>query len=86
MHPYDIMLIVSIACMIGFTTVIYVENDLILAFGYLGASAAGNGLGGYLGVHLLPIQDQFAIIFGAFGGGVLLCFAVWLARRRWPGP
>ncbi|MFT7595448.1 MAG: hypothetical protein ACI8R4_002776 [Paracoccaceae bacterium] len=80
------MLIVSIACVIGFTAIIYVDNDLTLALGYLGASVVGTVLGGFAGLYLIPVQDQFAIIFGAFGGGVVLCIAVRLARRHWPGP
>ncbi|MFT4960397.1 MAG: hypothetical protein ACI92Z_001480 [Paracoccaceae bacterium] len=68
MHAYDIMLIVSIACVVGFIGVIYVDDDLALAFWYV------------------PIHDQFAVVFGAFGGGVLLAVLTRMARWQWPRP
>ena len=49
MHPYDIYLIVSVACVIGFTAVIHVEHDLRLALGHVAAAALGCPLGGWLG-------------------------------------
>lgn len=84
MHPYDIMLIISIACMVGFVGVIYVEDDLILALGYILAAVVGTFSGAYLAFWFVPIQDQFAIIFGAIGGGVALAIMIRVARYKWP--
>lgn len=84
MHAYDIMLIVSIACVVGFVAVIYVEDDLILALGYVAAAIVGTFSGAYLAFWFVPIHDQFAIIFGAFFGGVLLAILTKIARRKWP--
>lgn len=84
MHAYDIMLIVSIACVIGFVAVIYVENDLVLALGYVVAAVIGTFSGAYLAFWFVPIHDQFAVIFGAFGGGLILAILTRVARSKWP--
>ncbi|MCA0871918.1 hypothetical protein LCL97_13850 [Seohaeicola saemankumensis] len=72
MHPYDIFLIVSVACVIGFTGVIYVENDLKLALGFVASAVIGCPLGAWAFWRFVPIQDQFAVIAGAFVGGLVL--------------
>ena len=84
MHAYDIMLIVSIACVVGFIGVIYVENDLPLALGYVVAAVVGTFTGAYLAFWYVPIHDQFAVIFGAFTGGVTLAVLARVTRSKWP--
>jgi hypothetical protein len=84
MHPYDVMIIVSVTCMVGFIAIIYVDDDLPLALGYIGSSIVGCALGGYLGFWYLPIQPQFGLIAGAFWGGITLILCAKVIRRRWP--
>ena len=85
MHAYDILLIVSVACVIGFTAVIYVDDDLPLALGYVAAAIVGPPVGGWLFYTFLPVQQQFALILGAFLGGLLLAFAArWVRHSVFP--
>ena len=81
MHPYDIMIIISIACVVGFTGVIYVDKDLKLALLLIAAAAIGCPLGAWVFWRFVPIHDQFAVIFGGFAGGTILSlYAHWLRR------
>ena len=81
MHPYDIMIIVSIACCVGITPAIYVKKDLFLAVGYLVASTAGAFSGSYLALWYFPQTDKFGIIFGGLLSAISLV-AVWHWIRK----
>ena len=83
MYAYDAMVLVSIICVIGFTAVIYVDDDLPLALALVAASVVGTVAGGMLGYALLPFQAQFAMIFSAFGGGIAATLLARHARRAW---
>jgi membrane protein YqaA with SNARE-associated domain len=83
MYAYDVMVLVSIVCVVGFTAVIYVDDDLPLALGLVAVSIVGTVAGGVLGYWLLPFQKQFAMIFSAFGGGIALVLLMHHARRAW---
>ena len=82
MHPYDIMLLVSVSCMIGFAAMMASRESLRLYLAYIPASVIGTFAGGWAGFRFLPIHPQFALIFGALAGGVLL---VVLANRAMRG-
>ena len=85
MHPYDVILIISVACVIGFTGVIYVDDDLLLALGYLASAILGCPTGAWVFWRFVPIQDQFAVIFGAFSGGLSLAVLNYWLRNRSKG-
>ena len=83
MHPYDIMLVISIATAAIFTSLIYVRRDLVLAFGSIAAAIIGSFGGAFVALRWAPVHDQFAIMFGAIGGSALLIGVFWvLAGRR----
>lgn len=82
MHPYDIFLIISVACVIGFTGVIHVDRSLPLALGYVASAVVGCPLGAWLFWRFVPMQDQFAVIVGAFAGGLALSAVNWTLQRE----
>lgn len=82
MHPVDLFIIIGIACMVGFTPLIYVKHDLLLAIGYIVLSTAGAFAGAYVALWYFPQSDKPGIIFGGLAGSILPV-AVWhFVRRR----
>jgi len=72
MHPYDIMVIISIACCVGYSLAIYEERDPILVLGYFVASTAGAFAGSYFVVWAFPEFHKFGMIGGGLAGAALL--------------
>jgi len=70
-HPYDIILIVSIATAVGWTAAIYVKNSPLLVIGYIVSSAAGALLASVATDYLHEAQSKFPLIFSAFLGAVV---------------
>lgn len=83
MHPYDIMVVISIACCVGYSFAIYERKDPILVLGYFVASAAGAFAGGYVALWALPELRTIAIIGGAFVVAIVLTLAWRAGRRKW---
>ena len=81
MHPYDILIMISIACCVGFTPAIYVKKDFLLALGYFVASTAGAFSGSYLAFWYFPQSGKPGLIFGGFLVAVLLA-AIWHRARK----
>jgi len=81
MHPFDMLIVVSIACCVGFTPAIYVKNDLLLCAGYFVGSTVGAFSGSYLALWFFPQFDKPGILFGAFSGAVLLV-VIWHFAMR----
>ncbi|GHF41240.1 hypothetical protein [Seohaeicola zhoushanensis] len=83
MHAYDIMVLVSTACMVAFVSMMASRESLALYLAYVVAAVGGTFGGGWAGFHLLPIHPQFALIFGALVGGALCAMlAARLMRGR----
>lgn len=83
MHPYDMLIIISIACCAGFTPAIYVKKDFMLAAGYFVASTAGAFSGSYLALWYLPQYGKPGIIFGGMSVAGLLV-TLWHRARKSP--
>jgi uncharacterized membrane protein YfcA len=82
MHPFDTIIVISIACCVGFTPAIYVKKDLILAIGYFVGSTVGAFTGSYLALWYFPQSDKFGIIFGGIFVAVLLVASWHFARKH----
>ena len=82
MHPYDIMIVISIACCVGFTAAIYVRKDYVLSAGYFVGATLGAFSGSTLTFWLLPWLDKPGLLLGGFGGAVLLVGLWHFARRK----
>ena len=81
MHPVDIIIVISIACMVGFIPLIYVKHDLFLAIGYLVASTIGAFTGSHIALWYFSQSSKPGIIFGGIVGA-LLPVVVWHFIRR----
>jgi uncharacterized membrane protein YfcA len=81
MHYFDIIIMISIACCVGFTPAIYVKKDVVLAAGYFVASTAGAFSGSYLALSYFPQTDKPGIILGGLLGAILLV-VVWHWVRK----
>ena len=82
MHSFDIIIVISIACCVGYIPAIYVKKDLLLAIGYVVGSTAGAFAGSYLAFWWFPQSDKPGILFGGIFGAILLV-AVWhFVRKR----
>ncbi|MDH3743158.1 MAG: hypothetical protein OER56_16330 [Hyphomicrobiales bacterium] len=81
MHPYDILIVISIACCVGFTPAIYVKKDFLLALGYFVASTVGAFSGSYLAFWYFPQSDKPGLIFGGLLVAVLLV-SLWHRARK----
>ena len=81
MHQFDLIIIISIACCVGFTPAIYVKKDAVLAIGYFVASTAGALSGSYLALWYFPQADKPGIIIGALLGAILLV-VIWRWVRK----
>ena len=82
MHPFDLIILVSIACCAGFIPAIYVKKDVVLAVGYFVASTIGVFTGGYLALWYLPQSDKPGILFGGIFGAVLLVISWHITNRH----
>ena len=81
MHPFDIIIVISIACCVGFTAAIYVRRDYILSGGYFICSTAGAFAGSYLAQWQAPASGKPGLLLGGLGGSILLAVLWHLARR-----
>lgn len=81
MHPYDIMVVISIACCVGFSLAIYEDRDPVLVIGYFAGSTMGAFAGGYLALWGFPEYGKFGIIFGGLLGAVVLV-TLWRVMRK----
>lgn len=75
MHPSDIMVLIGAACMVAFVSMMASRESLRLYLAYIAAAILGTFAGGIAAQALLPIQPQFALIFGALAGGILCAVA-----------
>ena len=82
MHPFDKIIVISIACCIGFIPAIYVKKDLALAVGYFVGSTVGAISGSYLALWYFPHSDKPGLLFGGFFGAILLVISWHFARRH----
>jgi hypothetical protein len=76
------MIIISIACCVGFTPAIYVKKDLMLSVGYFIGSTSGAFAGSYLALWYLPQSDKPGIVFGGLFGAVLLVVSWHFVRKH----
>jgi len=67
MHTFDTIIVISIACCIGFVPAIYVKKDPILAIGYFVASTIGAFAGSHLVLRKFTQFDKPGIVFGGIG-------------------
>ncbi len=81
MHPFDTIIVISIACCIGFIPAVFVKKDLLLAVGYFVASTVDAFGGSYLALWIYPQPSKLAIIFGGILGAAVLV-AGWHAARK----
>ena len=81
MHPVDVMIVVSIACMFGFTPLLYVKKDIPLAIGYLVASTAGAFTGAYIALWYFPAWDKLGLISGG-AVGAFIPVMIWHLIRK----
>ncbi len=83
MHPFDVIIVISIACCVGFIPAIYVKKDPVLATGYFIGSAIGAFAGSYLALSYFPGSDKPGILFGGILSAVLLVAAWHHARKSY---
>lgn len=83
MNSADLIVVISIACVVGITPVIYVKSDLVLALSYLASAAVGCPIGAYAFMLLVPLQLQITIILGAFVGGISLLVISYYLRKKY---
>lgn len=81
MHSFDIIIVISIACCVGFVPAVYVKTDAVLAIGYFVGSTAGAFAGSHLALWEFPQSDKPGILMGGFLGAVLLV-GLWHCARR----
>jgi uncharacterized membrane protein YeaQ/YmgE (transglycosylase-associated protein family) len=81
MHPFDIIIAISIACCVGFVPAIYVNKDLLLAIGYFVGSTVGSFAGSFLSLWFFPEFDKLGIVLGGLIGAILLVVIWHLARK-----
>ena len=86
MHPFDIVIILSIACCVGYMPAIYVKRDPVLAGGYFVGSTLGAFAGSYLALWLLPASDKPGILIGGMAGAIVLVGSWHLVRRSHDHP
>jgi|TARA_B100000315_G_scaffold238614_1_gene256571 hypothetical protein len=82
MHLFDIVVLVSIACCVGFAPAIYVKKDLLLSIGYFVGSTIGAFSGGYLALWYFPQSGKPGILFSGLFGAVLLDLGWHFARKN----
>jgi uncharacterized membrane protein YfcA len=82
MHPFDVIIVISIACCVGFIPAIYVKKDLALAVGYFVGSAIGAFTGSFLALWYFPQFDKLGLLFGGLFGAVLLVIGWHFARKK----
>ena len=82
MHNFDLIIMVSIACCVGFVPAIYVKKDVLLAAGYFFASTIGVFAGSYLALWYFPQSDKPGLLLGGIFGAVLLVISWHLTNRH----
>ncbi len=82
MHPFDIMIVISIACCVGYSPAIYVQNDLVLAVGYFVFCTIGAFAGSFIALWYFPQFDKPGIIIGGLIGAIALVVGWSFAWRR----
>jgi len=82
MHTFDIIIVMSIACCVGWIPAIYLERDYVLAIGYFICSAIGAFLGAYLALWTLPEFDKPGLLVGGLSGAVSLVLAWHFVRKK----
>ena len=82
MHPFDIIITISIACCIGFTPAIYVKRDPVLAAGYFVASTAGAFAGSFAALWYAPSYGKPGSLALGIAGAVVLVAAWHLYARH----
>lgn len=82
MHPFDVIIVISIACCVGFTPAIYVRRDPILAAGYFVASTAGAFAGGFAAIWYAPSYGKPGLLGLGIAGAVVLVAAWHFSARR----
>ncbi|MBC8240617.1 MAG: hypothetical protein O2967_23610 [Proteobacteria bacterium] len=82
MHTFDTIIVISIACCVGFIPAIFVKKDLVLAVGYFVASTSGAFIGSYLAVRYFPQSDKPGLLFGGIFGAALLAVGWHFARKN----
>lgn len=82
MHPFDIIIVASIACCVGFVPALYVKKDVMLSVGYFIGSPIGAFAGSYMALWYFPQYDKPGILFGAFSGAIVLV-VIWHRAMRY---
>ncbi|VAW12541.1 hypothetical protein MNBD_ALPHA09-568 [hydrothermal vent metagenome] len=82
MHPFDTIIVISIACCVGFPPAIYVKKDHVLAAGYFVASTIGAFAGSYLFLIQVSWLDKPGVIIGGLAGATLLVVTWHFARKN----
>lgn len=81
MHTFDTIIVISIACCIGFVPAIYVKKDPILAIGYFVASTIGAFAGSHLVLRKFTQFDKPGIVFGGIVAAIILV-TIWHFVRK----
>lgn len=82
MHPFDMIIVISIACFVGFPPAIYVKKDHVLAAGYFIASTIGAFAGSYLVLYQFSWLGKPGILIGGLAGAIFLVASWHLARKN----
>ena len=83
MHPFDIIIVISIACCVGYIPAIYVKTDCVLSAGYFVGSAVGAFAGSYLALWYLPAFGKPGLLFGGLSGAIALVGVWHFLRKDW---
>ena len=82
MHPYDILLTISIGVAAGYVAAIHVKTDTRLTIAHMVVSQIGAFAFGLLGQAWLPVHEKFGLIFGAIAGAGGMCLLAWWWRAK----
>lgn len=82
MHPYDIILIISIATAVGWTASLYVEKSPLLVIAYIALSVIAAFVAVLVTEALIEAQSKFPMIISAFLGATVTVIAIRLIGKR----
>ena len=81
MHPFDVIIAMSIACCVGYIPAIYVKKDLLLSVGYFIGSTIGAFTGSYLALLYIPLSGKPGMLLGGLSCAVLFVASWHFARK-----
>ena len=82
MHPYDIILIISIATAVGWTASLYVEKSPLLVIAYIALSVIAAFVAVLVTEAVIEAQSKFPMIISAFLGATATVIVIRLIGWR----